>query len=285
MIFLKTKTAIKRSGLLLFLVGSVLLSSVKAAQFAIGETVFVAFPATNIKDDAFIIGKVTQVTEKGNYQISVLDYVEGHDYGSSCVPISKNADQDQGLGAGWELWQDTTKLDKQRLEYVVDKASVLKLDYGKLYFVERNNIFIVFGRWKSDAPVLTIDRMDRAIREAKSTGLEEMEAAFNLAKLHRASFYDDFKRPLMPFETIAPFNIAINAVFDAFKEDPQLETLWRTKPRNWTAIKQSTQHYFMVEAIDKVVRDATNQLYEEGLDQAGKAPLTELKTKLTKLKR
>ena len=275
---------INQAGLFVFLT-FVFMNTVKASDFVVGETVFVAFPANNIKDDAFIIGKVTRVTEKGNYQIAVLDYVEGHDYGSSCVPMSKYATQDQGLGAGWEIWKDTTKLDTQRLEYVVDKASVLKLAYGKLYFVERNNIYIVFGRWKSDAPMLTLERMDRAVREAKSAGLLEIEPAFELAKLHRASYYGDFGRPLKAFESIAPLNTAIESVFETFKKDTELEALWRANPRDWDAIRESSQHYFLVEAIDKLVRDAGNQLYEDGIEQADKNSLETLKTNLQRLKR
>jgi len=282
--FSKRSQFLKQAGLIVLLFLTVI-TPLKAAEYSIGETVFVAFPAANIKDDAFIIGKVTRVTEKGDYQVAVLDYVEGHDYGASCVPISKVADQDQGLGAGWELWQDTTKLDTQNLEYVVDKTSVLKLSYGKLYFVERNNVYIVFGRWKSDAPVLTVDRMTRAEREAKSAGLVGMEGAFELAKLHRSSYYGDFERPLMPYETIAPLNTALDAVFKQFSTDPELETLWRANPRNWDAISQSTKHYFLIEAIDKIVRDSGNQLYEEGIEQADVKSLESLKKKLTQLKR
>ncbi len=284
---------LKQTGLFIFLMFFSLVQVAQAAQvqktqntqFVLGETVFVAFPAANIKDDAFIVGKVTKETAKGDYQIAVLDYVEGHDYGSSCVPISKYANQDQGMGAGWELWQDTTKLDTKQLEYVVPKESVLKLDYGKLYFVERNNVYIVFGRWKSDAPMLTEERMDRAVREAKLAGLDEMQPAFELAKLHRQSYYGDYGRPLMAFETIAPLNVAVESVLTQLQQNPQLEQLWRAKPRNWDAISQSSYLYFMVEAMDKVVADAKEQLYEDGLESADPAVLAKLKSNLQQLKR
>lgn len=275
----------KQAGLLVLLILTMLTQQAKAADYALGETVFVSFPATNIKDDAFIIGKVTAVTDTGDYQVAVLDYVEGHDYGSSCVPISKYATQDQGLGAGWEMWQDTTKLDTKLLEYVVPKSSVLKLAYGKLYFVERNNVYIVFGRWKSDAPMLTLDRMDQAISQAKSAGLPEMEPAFELAKKHRQSYYGDFGRPLMPHENIAPLNVALNKVLSLFKEDPKLESLWRAKSRDWKAIGETTRHYFLVDAINKVVQDAKNALYNEGLEQTDLAELEALKINLKQLER
>ena len=282
---LKIEKTAKQAGLLLLMLLPLFLHSAKAADYAIGETVFVAFPASNIKDDAFIIGKVTAVTDKGDYQVSVLDYVEGHDYASSCVPISKFANQDQGLGAGWELWQDTTKLDTKRLEYVVPKESVLKLAYGKLYFVERNNVYIVFGRWKSDAPMLTLDRMDQAISQAKSAGLLEIEPAFELAKMHRNSYYGDFNRPLMPYESIAPLNIALTAVFKHFKDDPKFESLWRAKTRDWEAIGESTRYYFLAEAINKVVQDARNALSYEGVEQAEHSELQALKVNLKRLER
>lgn len=269
----------------LWLVCLVWLVPLQAASFKLGETVFVAFPNPNIKDDAFIIGKVSRVTDKGDIQVAVLDYVEGHDYGSSCVPISKNAQQDQGLGAGWELWSDTTKLDTKLLEYVVPKDKVMKLDSGRLYFVERNNVYIVFGRWKSDAPMLTLERMDRAIREAKTAGLDAMQPAFELAKLHRQSFYGDFGRPLMAFESIAPLNTALGEAMAIMQAQPTLAKLWRDKPRNWEVIGQSTHDYFMVEAIDKLVEDAQNQLYEDGLESADANVLAEMKARLQQLKR
>ena len=276
-------TWLKAAGLLIFIMSLSL--TAKASDFVKGETVFVAFPATNIKDDAFIIGKVTAKTEKGDYQVAVLDYVEGHDYGSSCVPISKYENTDQGMGNGWEIWTDTTKLDTQQLEYIVPKESVLKLGYGKLFFVERNNVFIVFGRWKSDAPVLTLDRMELAIGQAKSAGLSEMEPAFELAKLHRQSYYGDFGRPLMPYESIAPLNTALKTVQTYLENDPKLNSLWRANPRDWKAISQTTQHYFLVEAMDKLVRDAGNALYEDGIEQADPASLEALKVRLSQLKR
>ncbi|MDG6772985.1 hypothetical protein QCB45_01475 [Thiomicrorhabdus sp. ZW0627] len=254
-----------------------------AGQYAIGETVFVAFPQANIKDDAFIIGKVTKQLKSGDYQISVLDYVEGHDYGSSCVPISKT--EDQGLGQGWEIWQDTTKLDTKQLEYVVPKKNIMKLDSGKLYFVERNNLYIVFGRWRSDAPMLTLERLNNAQREAKSAGLSDMIPAFELSKLHRQSFYGEYGRPLMAFETIAPLNKALNWILKQFNEDKTLEAMWRAKQRDWKKIEQSTRDYFLIEAIDKVINDAKDQLYEDGVEEADPKDLNSLKAKLDKLKR
>ena len=280
---LKNVSWLKAAGLLILMLS--VTQGVKASDFVKGETVFVAFPATNIKDDAFIIGKVTAITDKGDYQVAVLDYVEGHDYGSSCVPISKYETTDQGMGNGWEIWTDTTKLDTQQLEYVVPKEKVLKLAYGKLFFVERNNVFIVFGRWKSDAPVLTLDRLDQAISQAKSAGLSEMQPAFELAKLHRQSYYGDFERPLMPYESIAPLNKALKTVLEYLAADPRLEALWRANPRDWKAISETTKHYFLVEAIDKLVRDAKNAIYEDGVEQADATSLAELKERLSILKR
>ncbi|MBD3755770.1 MAG: hypothetical protein IE937_09030 [Gammaproteobacteria bacterium] len=273
---------------LLKLFGAVLLLLVStwsyAQSFEVGETVFVAFPAGNVKDDAFIVGKVTRITPQGNYQLAVEDYVEGHDYGSSCVPISKHT-QDQGLGEGWQLWQDTTKLDKQRLEYVVPKESVMKLDEGKHFFIERNNLYIVFGRWKSDAPMLTVERLERAEREAKNAGLDDMLPALELAKLHRQSFYGENARPLYAFETIAPLNTAVEAVLDLLNKDKSLNKLWRANPRDWQAISESSRDYFLVDAIDKIVADARSQLYEEGTENADPQVLANLKKNLEKLKR
>jgi hypothetical protein len=255
-----------------------------AASFSVNETVFVAFPQGNIKDDAFIVGKITKIHENGDFQVSVLDYVEGHDYGSSCIPISKNT-TDEGLGAGWEIWQDTTRLETQRLEYVVPHKAVMKLDEGKHYFVERNNIYIVFGRWKSDAPMLSVERLERAKREAESAGLSDILPALALAQKHRRGFYGDFGRPLSPPESISPLVEALETVLALFSEDAVLEQLWRAKHRDWKTIGLSTRYYFLIQAIDKVVRDAKDQRYEEGVEQAGEEALNRLDQHLQLLQR
>lgn len=254
--------------------------SVYAKNFSKDEVVFVAFPAGNIKDDAFIIGKIKQVLKNGDYLLSVLDYVEGHDYGSSCVPMIKNEDPRAtalGYDKGWEMWTDTTRLDTQKLDYVVPKENVMKLGAGKHYFVERNNLYIVFGRWKSDAPVLTVDRWNRAEREAKTVGLDELLPAFSIAKLHRQSYFADNNRPLYAFETIRPLSEMLQKAKEIMQGDKQLNQYWRAKRRDWQTISAHTQYYFLIEAIDKAVADAKYQLYEEGIENAGEEQLTRLK--------
>ena len=259
-----------------------------ASKFQVGETVFVAFPAGNIKDDAFIVGKINKVMADGDYLISVLDYVEGHDYGVSCVPMTKYdtvEGANSALSEAWQLWDDTTKLEPEELDYVVPKERVLKLGYGKNYFIERNNLYIVFGRWLSDAPMLNIDRIDRAIKQAKSNNLEGMTPAFELAKMQRRSFYGENGRPLYAFETIAPMVKAMDFIDQLFIEKPELKALWFARPRNWEVISANAETYFMVNAIDKIVDDAWNQIYEEGLDKADPTDLARLKDYVAKYKR
>ncbi len=261
---------------------------VSASDFKVGETVFVAFPAGNIKDDAFIVGKVTSITANGDYQLSVIDYVEGHDYGVSCVPMVKNQSADGGpakIEDVWEMWTDTTKLQTQTLDYIVAKEHVMKLGYGKTYFVERNNLYIVFGRWLSDAPMLNIDRINMAIKTAKINQLSAMQPAFELAKQQRKAFYGENGRPLYAFETIKPMLAVMHSVDKLFANDPVLKKLWFERPRNWKTLNQDTRRYFLVEAIDKVVEDAWNQIYEEGLERADPKELEQLKNYVKLYKR
>ncbi len=272
-----------------FLVLSLALASqVYADSFRIGETVFVAYPSGNIKDDAFIIGKVQDINDKGDYQISVLDFVEGHDYGVSCVPMVKK-ENPQGIvseyGLGWDLWQDTKTLEKEKLDYLVSKADVMKLGNGKRFFIERNNLYIVFGRWKSDAPMLTIDRLIRAEQEAVANQMEALLPALALVKLHRSSFYGEYGRPMQPFETIAPLNKALLAVLEIFAGDKDLQGVWKSRNRGWKKISADMRVYFIVQTIDKVVADAAQQQYQEGVEQAGEDALETLKLYLSQLKR
>jgi len=274
--------------MLIFMTLMGVIHSAYAAQFKLGETVFVAYPAGNIKDDAFIIGKVTSINEQGDYLLSVLDYVEGHDYGLSCVPMMKkqtpNSEQSM-YGTGWDLWKDTTVLEKERLDYLVSRQDVMKLGKGKHLFIERNNLYIVFGRWKSDAPMLTIDRIERAEKEAKESHIEGLLPALQLVKLHRQSFYGEYNRPYRSFETIAPLNTLLDSVLTLFEQNAALKAIWVSRQRDWQGLSKSTRDYFLIEAIDKVVDDAKSQLTEDDVEKAGSQALTELKNKLKQLQR
>ncbi|BCN93424.1 hypothetical protein THMIRHAM_12090 [Thiomicrorhabdus immobilis] len=248
-------------------------------SFSVGDTIFVAYPAPNIKDDAFIVGKVNKVMPNGDYKISVLDYVEGHDYGVSCVPMVKHETTTSGddMAQVWELWTDTTKLESQKLDYLVSHKDALELGYGKSYFIERNNLYIVFGRWKSDAPMLNAERIQEAEKQAKLNGLQDMVPAFELARLDRMSFYGDYGRPLQAFESIAPMVKTLARVQELFDADAILKRTWFSKQRDWKQIAKSTRQYFLIEAIDKVVDDAKSQLHQEGIDQAAPEDLAQLR--------
>jgi len=281
--FLKPTTIFVLAGLML------LSWTASSKDFKSGDTVFVAYPAGNIKDDAFIVGNVVKVLADGRYQVSVIDYVEGHDYGVSCVPMVKSTSKDNtgenGQDSVWDMWTDTTKLDKENLDYIISKKDVLELGYGKSYFIERNNLYIVFGRWKSDAPMLSADRMDMAIKLTKQSGLELMIPAFELAKLQRKSFYGAYGRPLYAFETIKPLGDALLHVDALFKQDEVLKKHWFSNERNWKVLAKDTKRYFLVEAIDKVVDDAKNQMHEEGIEKAAPEDLKQLKKLLIQFDR
>lgn len=256
-------------------------------KFSVGDTIFVAYPAANIKDDAFIVGRVNHIMQNGDYKISVIDYVEGHDYGVSCVPMVKHelASNNKSMDSVWALWTDTTKLDTKQLDYLVSHKDALELGYGKTYFIERNNLYIVFGRWISDAPMLNAERILKAEEQARLNSLEEMVPAFEVARLDRMSFYGEYGRPMQPYESIAPLIIALNKIKDLFNEDNELKQAWYSKERDWKRISQSTKHYFLIQAIDKVLEDAQSQLYEEGLEQAAPKDLEQLKKKINEFKR
>ncbi|MEA1989175.1 MAG: hypothetical protein U9N57_08230 [Pseudomonadota bacterium] len=274
-----------------FTVVAILLSLVPttsvSSNFTVGSTVFVAYPAANIKDDAFIVGKINQIMPNGDFKISVLDYVEGHDYGVSCVPMVKNESNISGNGLDdvWELWTDTTKLEKEKLDYIVSKNDVLDLGYGKSHFIERNNLYIVFGRWKSDAPMLNIGRVIEAEKQARLNGLEDMIPAFELVKLHRMSFYGDFGRPLQSFESISFLVSALSEINRLFQSDETLKTHWYAMSRDWKKLSKNTKLFFLVEAIDKIVDDAKDQLYADGIEQAAPEDLEQLKSYLNNFKR
>ncbi len=255
-------------------------TTAQAKVFKVGETVFVAYPSDNIKDDAFIIAKVTSINEENDYIISVIEYVEGHDYGLSCVPMVKKSAPNSEVSPydeAWDVWKDTTVLEKE-LVYLVSAKEVMRLSEGKHLFIERNNLYIVFGRWKSDAPMLTADRLEQAEHEAVSARIEILIPALQLAKQHRRSFYDELHRPYLLEQTMVPLSQLLSSIHQLFEQDKELKAAWfrfRKDRKNIVG-----RHYFLIEAIDKIVEDASEQLYEEGLEKVSPKLIQDFKSKL-----
>lgn len=250
-------------------------------QFKKGDTVLVGFPATNIKDDAYIIGVVQKVTSKGNYQITVRDFVEGHDYGLSCVPIAVDSAGNETGQSGWEMWDDTKQLTSNGLEYIVPADKVVKLAKGQLYFIDRYNVYIIYSRWKSNVPVMSIDRLESAEAEADSADMSEMIPALEIAKLDRASYFDSTNgRPYWPYESVSHLTKLMNHIIGMLKKRPDLNKLWRAENRDWDKINESMEAYFLIDAIDKAVDDAYFLLNEDNINKADKKALKRLKEQL-----
>lgn len=258
-------TFLNQSKTWLWLLLLLIMGNSYAKTFDVGDRVFIGFPSTTIRDDAFIVGEVTRVLASGDYQISVEDYVEGHDYGAFCTPVAVNLpDKESEYGDGWERWEDTRKLDQPNLEYIVKAENVMAYRTGQYEYIERNNTWVVFGRWMSDAPVLAPERIERAKKTARSIGLGGMEDAFDLAIAHRFAFYENgWGRPYWPYETIPALNGLLDRVDVLFKQDSSLKRLWQQKPRDQDQLKADERTYFLIIAIDKLVEDAFDQLYED----------------------
>lgn len=257
---------------------------VQAAQFKVGETVLVGFPANNIKDDAYIIGIIRKITPKGDYQITVRDYVEGHDYGLSCVPIAVDSSGKETGQSGWEMWGDTRQLTSRGLEYVVPADNVVKLSVGQMNFIDRYNVYITYSRWKSNAPVMSIGRLKSAEAEAEYAGIGDIIPAFKIAELDRAGYFDPKNgRPYWPYESVPHLNVLLTHIEKVLKQNPRLNRLWRAKKRDWTEIEKDMKTYFLVDAIDKSVDDAYFLLNEDEIEKADSKQLAELKEHLRRL--
>ncbi|WFE68478.1 hypothetical protein P8S54_09740 [Thiomicrospira sp. R3] len=267
------------SFLLLSLITKPVVASSKS--FSVGDTVFVGIPSTNIRDDAFIIGQVTRVTEEGDYQIKVEDYVEGHDYGAFCTPVAVSTSSE--YGDGWEVWKDTRSLRQQNLEYIVSAKHVMAHRSGQYYYIERNNTWVVYGRWLSDAPILAPERIQRAINGLEPIGLSGMKPSLELVIDHRLAFYEQgWGRPYWPYETVEPINNLLDKVLETLKNEPALADLWRAKQRDQAKLLADVRTFFLVSTLDKIVKDSYNQLYEN-LEKADEKQVAALRAKLKTL--
>lgn len=270
------------------LVVSVLFNPVQASNlstlspsFDIGETVLVAFPKPTIKDDAYIIGIVTKNLESGDYQIRVQEFVEGHDYGLSCVPIAVDETGQATQDSGWDLWQDTKYLSVDGLEYQVPGEKVMNLNKGKLLFIDRYNIYISYSRWKSNAPVMPVEKLLSTQDEAKSIGMLDILPALKLAQLERIAYYDPKNgRPFWPYESVSRLLPVISNIHHQLASQPDLAQLWKAYPRDWHEINQSMKQYFLIDAIDKILRDARYLIDGEALDKADPKAFKLLKQQL-----
>ncbi|MDX1795650.1 MAG: hypothetical protein R3219_02905 [Hydrogenovibrio sp.] len=260
-------------------------SQAMAQKFKVGDTILVGFPASNIKDDAYIIGVVRKITPKGDYQIAVRDYVQGHDYGVSCVPIAVDSQGQETGKSGWEIWgKDTKKLRTQDLQYIVPASNAIPLNYGQMHYIDRYNIYVTYSRWKSHAPVLSVDRLETAQHEAISADMPGINPAFDIAILDRESYYENNTgRPYMPNESVPHLNKLFDHIAKVLKNDPHLNKLWRAKKRDWKAINASMKTYFLVDAIDEAVKNATDCLMEDGIEDSDPKALASLKSKLKSL--
>jgi hypothetical protein len=250
-------------------------------QFRVGDQVFVGLPSTTIRDDAFIIGRITQILDNGDYQLQVTDYVEGHDYGAFCTPVAVTTNSE--YGDGWEIWEDTRSLRQANLEFVVPGDSVMPYRTGQYHYIERNNTWVIYGRWLSDAPILAPERIERARNDAPNYGLEGMTDAFNLAIAHRMAFYEEgWGRPYWPYETVPFLNSLLDEVERILAADPVINELFFSKPRDREVLNSSVRNVFLISALDKLVKDSYNQLYED-LSKADANEVARLTTRLAKL--
>ncbi|MBD3821496.1 MAG: hypothetical protein IE914_04470 [Thiotrichales bacterium] len=273
--------------ILMFSLLSVMLTAVSSAYaqpFKVDDTILIAFPANNIKDDAYIIGVVRKIRPNGDYQIAVQDFVEGHDYGISCQPIAVNNEgQDTGQ-SGWQIWgKDHTKLRTQGLDYIVPAKRAMPLHTGQLNFIDRYNVYVLYSRWKSNAPVLSIDRIKTAENDAKMAGISPMIPALEIAILDRQSYYDKVTGiPYQPEDSIPHLIKLFDYIQTQLKQDPELNKLWRAKKRDWKKINESMKTYFLVDAIDQAVSNAEGCLSED-LENAKPEDLKKLKSQLKAL--
>jgi hypothetical protein len=160
----------------LFAMSLMLLASVaQAAQFAVGDRVFIPLYSENLMNDGYADGLIAAINPDGTVNITLSDVVNGDDktlYGT-CSPT----------GATQIMTAPSATSDEKKLvrEVLVDK--ILPWNIGQMQYIERENLSTTIQKWLGSGMAITPDSLKIADRRARELNLPRLRVVVAIAKL------------------------------------------------------------------------------------------------------
>lgn len=148
----------------------------QAAQFSVGEKVFVPMFQPNPELDGYAEGIVETIHDDGTLTLRVnkVETGKGKTLGGTCHPSGGTP------LSGAKVVSDDP--DDLVIEQRLPSDEVMPYRRGSQLYLERENLSIAYLKYLGSGMAMTPDRLDVAIRRARETGLPKMVAAMEIAK-------------------------------------------------------------------------------------------------------
>ena len=154
-----------------------LAAPLQAANFEVGEKVFVPMFQPNPELDGYAVGLVETIHEDGTLTVKINKVVtgKGKTLAGTCHPSGGTP------LAGAQVLSDEP--DRLVIEQRLDADEVMPYRRGSQLYLKRENLSIAYLKYLGSGMGMTPDRLDVAIRRAHSVGLPDMATAMEIAKL------------------------------------------------------------------------------------------------------
>jgi len=153
----------------------------QASSFEVGEKVFVPMFQPNPEMDGYAVGLVKTVHDDGTLTLKIDEVVtgKGKTLAGTCHPSGGTP------LSGAEVVSDDP--DKLVIEQRLDADEVMPYRRGSQLYLKRENLSIAYLKYLGSGMGMTPNRLDVAIRRARSVGLPDMVTAMQIAKLQVVS--------------------------------------------------------------------------------------------------
>ncbi|MFO7582206.1 hypothetical protein [Guyparkeria sp.] len=148
----------------------------QAAEFSVGEKVFVPMFQPNPELDGYAEGMVEEIHEDGTLTLKInkVETGKGKTLSGTCHPSGGTP-----LAGARVVSDDPEELV---IEQRLPAGDVMPYRRGSQLYLERENLSIAYLKYLGSGMGMTPDRLDVAIRRARETGLPKMVAAMQIAK-------------------------------------------------------------------------------------------------------
>lgn len=239
----------QRQSTYLWLLSALLIISMPclAADFSVGDRVWIDMPAANINDDAYGEGKIIAFIDKKTTRVFVQSITTSKAFSSgvACAPsLNERA-----------AWQTPEVLRTQETKNFLN-AQLMPWTIGYNRYYERQNWLHTFLKWKDHHPVIERSQLVEDQRIARSRGMEDLVSVSALMLMDYDSNQGENFHIYPLIERVPRTTQLLTHIQNTFKQHPKLKQLWFTLKRDEARLNQSSYHFFMIQAIDKIVEDA-----------------------------